>query len=80
MGQSSVSAAILYTALNAGHVCLVVLLLIAIIDKGNLGKGRKSPFVFWQGLCYIIGTVIHFGELSEVETCLNLRPRSKLIA
>lgn len=33
-----------YTALYAGYVCLVVLLLIAIIDKANLGTGRKSPF------------------------------------
>lgn len=47
VGQSSESAAILYSALNAGHVCLVMLLvLIAITDSANLRTGRKSLFVF----------------------------------
>lgn len=60
VGQSSESAAILYTALNAGHVCLVMLLvLIAITDSANLRTGRKSLFVFLQGLGYIIGTGIY---------------------
>lgn len=75
VGQFRKSAAILYNALNAGHVCLVVLLdLEAFTDSAISGTGRKTPFLLdHQALKSTLGWGF------DVEICLKWRPLYELI-